>query len=110
LKTFENFEYAKFHFGSNPGEIYGDYEKMLLPFDGFTWTGIILVILAGLVVIFIINCFKPSNQELIFGRNNRSPLMNFISIILNGGQANSVVETVPRMLLVLFIFWSLIFR
>jgi hypothetical protein len=103
------------HFEQNqifipPGEIYGDFEKMLLPFDNLTWIGIVLTILGGVVVIVVIKWLTPKNQEIYFGRNNRSPLMNFVSIILNGSQADSLAETLPRMLLMLFIVWCLIFR
>jgi hypothetical protein len=112
----KHFSMMKFmHFEQNkifipPGELYGDYEKMLLPFDTLTWIGIVLTIFCGVVVIVVIKWLSPNNQEVFFGKNNRSPMMNFISIILNGGQADSLVETLPRMLLVLFIFWCLIFR
>jgi hypothetical protein len=112
----ENFHQMKFmHFEQSkifipPGELYGDYEKMLLPFDTLTWIGIVLTIVGGAMVILFIKCLSPSNQELYFGRNNRSPMMNFISIILNGNQSDNLVESLPRMLLMLFIVWCLIFR
>jgi hypothetical protein len=93
-----------------PGELYGDFEKMLLPFDTPTWIAIVLLILMGIVSILIIKLKPPEIQEVVFGRNNRSPLMNFFDIVLNGGQQNAMVENVPRILLVTFIFWTLIFR
>jgi hypothetical protein len=105
---FMHFEQSKIFIP--PGELYGDYEKMLLPFDNLTWIGIVLTIFGGVVVIVVIKWLSPSNQELYFGRNNRSPIMNFISIILNGNQNDSLAENLPRMLLMLFIVWCLIFR
>jgi hypothetical protein len=93
-----------------PGELYGDFEKMLLPFDTPTWIAIISLILVTIVAILIIKLKSPKLQEVIFGTNNRSPLMNFISIVLNGGQPNTMVENAPRILLMTFIFWTLIFR
>jgi hypothetical protein len=106
--TFMHFEQSKIFIP--PGELYGDYEKMLLPFDNLTWIGIVLTIFGGVVVIVLIKWLSPSNQELFFGRNNRSPIVNFISIILNGSQNDSLAENLPRMLLMLFIIWCLIFR
>jgi hypothetical protein len=106
--TFMHFEQSKIFIP--PGELYGDYEKMLLPFDTLTWIGIVLTIVSGVLVIVLIKWLSPSNQELYFGRNNRSPLMNFISIILNGDQYHDLAENLPRMLLMLFIIWCLIFR
>jgi hypothetical protein len=93
-----------------PGELYGDFEKMLLPFDTPTWIAIVSLILVTIVAILIFKLMPPEIQEVIFGRSNRSPLMNFISIVLNGGQAMTMVENVPRVLLMTFIFWTLIFR
>jgi hypothetical protein len=93
-----------------PGELYGDFEKMLLPFDTPTWIAIVSLILMGIVTILVIKLKPQEIQEVIFGRNNRSPLMNFFDIVLNGGQQNALVENVPRILLMTFIFWTLIFR
>jgi hypothetical protein len=93
-----------------PGELYGDFEKMLLPFDTPTWIGIVLLILVTIVAILVIKMKQPEIQEVIFGRNYRSPLMNFLSIVLNGSQKNTMVENAPRILLMTFIFWTLIFR
>jgi hypothetical protein len=92
------------------GEIYGSYEKMLLPFDTFTWVCIALTIFVSFCAIVFMQWFSPNNQEIIFGRNNRSLLMNFVSIILNGSQPRNLVENVPRIFLMTFMFWSLIFR
>jgi hypothetical protein len=36
--------------------------------------------------------------------------MEFISIMINGSQTRNVIENVPRIFLLTFIFWSLIFR
>jgi hypothetical protein len=106
--TFMHFEQSKIFIP--PGELYGDYEKMLLPFDTLTWIGIVLTIVGGVVAILVIKYRSPSNQELYFGRNNRSPMMNYISIILNGDQYHDVHENFPRILLIMFIVWCLIFR
>jgi hypothetical protein len=93
-----------------PGEVYGDYEKMMLPFDTATWIGIVLAVLVCSSVIFLIKMFNATNQEIFFGRNNESPFMNFVAVLLNGGQHTTLLENVPRMFLLTFIFWSLIFR
>jgi hypothetical protein len=93
-----------------PGELYGDYEKMFLPFDLSTWIGISLMASVSLIAIVLIKWLSPNNQEIYFGRNNRSPLMNFISIMINGTQPTNLIENTPRIFLLIFIFWSLIFR
>jgi hypothetical protein len=93
-----------------PGELYGDYEKMFLPFDISTWIAIGLTIFGSSSAILFIKWISPNNQEIYFGRNNPSPFMEFISIMINGSQARNVNENVPRVFLLTFIFWSLIFR
>jgi hypothetical protein len=93
-----------------PGELYGEYEKMLLPFDTTTWIAIVVMIVASILTVLAIKLKDPLIQAVIFGRNNRSPLMNFINIVLNGGQHTTLIENAPRILLLTLIFWSLIFR
>jgi hypothetical protein len=93
-----------------PGKVYGEYEKMLLPFDTPTWIGVVITILMSSLSIFLIKKFSTNNQEIIFGRNNESPFMNFVAVLLNGGQHTNLVENVPRIFLLSFVLWSLIFR
>jgi hypothetical protein len=115
FKMLKNFNTHVLHIDSQkifipPGEIYGDYEKMFLPFDLSTWIAIGLTIFGSSTTILLIQWISPKNQEIYFGRNNPSPLMEFISILLNGSQARKVIENAPRIFFLTFIFWSLIFR
>jgi hypothetical protein len=93
-----------------PGEVYGEYEKMFLPFQNFTWIAMALTIIAAILMILVIKLCPLKIQEVVFGRNNRSPLMNFISILINGGQDGTMIENAPRICLMMAVFWSLIFR
>jgi hypothetical protein len=93
-----------------PGELYGDYEKMILPFNTSAWIGITVMILLTASAIVAVKLFLPTNQELYFGRNVRSPLINFISIMINGSQHGLITENAPRILLMTFVFCSLILR
>jgi hypothetical protein len=93
-----------------PGEIYGDFEKMLLPFDRSTWIAMGVMIAAGVLTIIAIMLRPRAIQNIIFGRNIGSPLMNFISILLNGDQPRTSRGNVSRILLIAFMFWCLVFR
>jgi hypothetical protein len=93
-----------------PGEPFSDFEKMFLPFDTPTWIAIALTIFLGICTIFVINLMPQEIQNAIFGVENRSPLMSFFDILLNGGQYRDLAGNVPRILLVSFIFLSLILR
>jgi hypothetical protein len=93
-----------------PGKLYGEYEKMFLPFDRLTWIAIAVTVLVSILTIFVIK-FKPIwIQNAIFGEGNRSPLMNLISILINGSQHGNLTQNAPRICLMTFLFWSLIFR
>jgi hypothetical protein len=98
------------HIYTPPGEVYGDYEKMFLPFDTSTWIAIGITIVVAIAAILIIKIKPPEIQKIFFGSNNRSPLMNFVDILLNGGQNTNLIENAPRVFLMTFFFWSLIFR
>jgi hypothetical protein len=93
-----------------PGELYGDYEKMLLPFDTASWVAIVLLIVFTISSILAVKLKPVEIQRVIFGKNISSPLMNFISIILNGSQNGTMIENSPRICLAVFLFWSLIIR
>jgi hypothetical protein len=92
-----------------PGELYGDYEKMFLPFDDSIWIAIALTVTMAILMILVVKLSPLKIQEVVFGRNNRSPLMNFVSILINGGQDGTMAESAPRICLMMFVFWSLIF-
>jgi hypothetical protein len=93
-----------------PGKLYGDYEKMLLPFDTFTWIAVVLTISPSVAFILVVKRVSLKVFRICFGSSNSSPLMNLISIVLNGSQSSNLVEDVPRIFLLIFLFWSLIFR
>jgi hypothetical protein len=93
-----------------PGELYGDYEKMMLPHDDLTWIAIGVTIFVSCLAILVIRCIFSNLREIFFGRNNLSPLLEFISIIINGSQTRSVIGNAPRIFFLNAIFWSLIFR
>jgi hypothetical protein len=93
-----------------PGELYGEYEKMFLPFDISTWIGIGVTIFVPSLAILIIKKIFPKHQETFFGTNNPSPFMEFIYITINGSQVRNVAENAPRIFFLTFVFWSLIFR
>jgi hypothetical protein len=93
-----------------PGEVYGDFEKMFLPFDLLTWILISLTIVLSVLAVVVIKFTPLEVQNLVFGRNNRSPLLNLIAIFINGGQDEAVHENAPRMLILSLVLWSLIFR
>lgn len=93
-----------------PGLPYTPLEKMILPFDSETWIAIVLTLLFTFVVVQIINFTPPFIKNFCFGRNIRSPTMNFINILLTGLQNKVPGRNFSRFILMLFIIWCLIIR
>jgi hypothetical protein len=83
---------------------------MFLPFDSSTWIAICFLVLFAFSAILAIKLLPLTIQILMFGRSTRSPLMNFINILINGGQHGTMMESGPRIVFAVFLFWSMIFR
>lgn len=93
-----------------PGEPYSTLEKMFLMFHFEVWVAIILTLLTAMVVIKVVNFMSIEVQDYIYGYRVTTPMMNLISVFLNGGQFKTPDRSVARFLLMLFIIWTLIIR
>jgi hypothetical protein len=107
---------TKLYFDSNflmaatPNEFYSNYEKLLLPFDDVTWTLLLLTFLVAFWVILIMK-FAPSVlRDLIFGHEILTPFLNVFHIFFGISQMKLPGASVPRIILILFIIFCLIFR
>jgi hypothetical protein len=58
------------------GEEYSGYEKLLFPFDKFTWFLVIFTFVATYLVIFIISFANVKIRNLICGENVENPSLN----------------------------------
>lgn len=92
------------------GEPLTDLERMFAAFDDETWIAIGVTFAIGLVVILVIKLMPKYVQNFVFGRNIRTPILNMVSIFLNGAQPKKPGRNFARYLLTLFMLWSLIFR
>lgn len=93
-----------------PGELYTQLEKMFIMFDADLWVAIIVTLTMSLVIIQVLNLMSMKIQIFVYGRNIGTPTLNFVSILLTGGQFKVPGRNFARFLLILFIIWSLIFR
>lgn len=59
------------------GEPYTQLEKMILMFDEETWIGIISTFVVGIVTIQILNRLPRTVQDIVYGRNIRTPTITF---------------------------------
>lgn len=68
------------------GPKHSTYEKMMLPFDDFTWMSILIVFFLGIASILIIAKMPKRMQSFVFGINNRDPLLGMTQIFFGLGR------------------------
>lgn len=110
LRMTRTFFDLKFELFVTPAVTYSPYEKLLLPFDIFIWTFLVVTFVATFIVIFILNHLSKSIQWLVYGKQVQTPFLNVISILLGISQTKLPTESFSRFILILFIFFCLIFR
>jgi hypothetical protein len=93
-----------------PNRLYNSYEKLYLPFDKETWIFIFIVFGSTFGLIFICNQLPQWMQNIVYGECIKTPTFNVISIFFGMGQIKLPEKLFPRLLLLLFIFYCLIFR
>jgi hypothetical protein len=93
-----------------PGELYTPYEKLYLPFDFTTWVMLMSIFTLAFVIIFFINLMPRWIQDVFYGVGIRMPAFNVVGTFFGIGQTRLPEGNFPRMLLLLFIWFCLIFR
>lgn len=93
-----------------PAVLIGSLQKLLLPFDFFTWIALSVVLSISIVVIFFLKlCFKK-HRDFIVGRNTRNHFLNLWNVILGGSLHNLPQKNFARFLLMCFVIFCLIIR
>ena len=95
---------------ATPGDFYGSYEKLLLPFDDMTWKLLHFTFLVAFFAIFIINMLPKFIQNRVYGENNKHPALNVVSTFFGIAQFKLPIRSIPRFILIVFVFFCLIFR
>lgn len=93
-----------------PGEDYTGYEKLLLPFDEFTWIMIAATFLASSLTIVVLNFTSQKFRNLVFGKNVKTPTLNVAAIFFGIAQLKLPSRNFPRFLVMVFILYTLIIR
>jgi hypothetical protein len=92
------------------GQEYSGYEKLLFPFDYFTWFLVIFTFAAAYVTIFIINFASIKIRNLVYGEQVKSPSLNVAAHFFGLGQLVLPRRNFARFLVMSFIIYSLIIR
>lgn len=92
------------------GAEYDGYEKLVFPFDTYTWTLIIIIFVLAYTVIMIVSFLKSDIRDFIIGRNVRTPALNIAAIFFGLTQTTLPSRTFARFITVTFIIYCLIIR
>jgi len=109
-KEITQFIHKELFFIVPSGELYTDWEKLLLAFDTITWLLIVLTFFIAMTTIFIINFMPLYVQRFVFGRNVTTPSLNLFIAFIGLSQVVLPGRNFARFILALWIIWSLIFR
>lgn len=101
---------SRIYIYTSPGELYTPYEKLLLPFDDFTWILLAITFFLTIAIIFILKQLSLSTQYLIYGEKIETPIWNVVSIFFGISQTKLPAENISRFILTFFIVFCLIFR
>lgn len=93
-----------------PGEPYDSYEKLLFPFDFWTWMILLAVFVCSFLSIIFINQLPTRFQNIVYGENVMSPALNVGVISFGISQTQLPFKNFPRIILVTFIIFCLVMR
>ncbi|KAG5676554.1 hypothetical protein PVAND_006379 [Polypedilum vanderplanki] len=104
------FKMEIFKFSIPPAEIYTSYEKLLFPFDFMTWILLLGTFGTAFTAIFIVNHLSRRWQDIVYGEGIRMAAYNVVGTFFGISQSRVPRANFPRMLLILFIGFCMIFR
>lgn len=102
--------YSKIYVAVPPGEIYGPYEKLILPYDETVWILIASTFLVAFSIVFIVCLMKKQIGEIVFGRKISTPALNIVMIFCGIPQHLIPSRFFARYIAMMFILYSLIIR
>lgn len=93
-----------------PGRELTPFEKLIFPFKFEIWMLILTCFVVGILVIFITTFGYKSNRSFVFGAGVRHPCFNMFNAFIGGAQNVLPKRNFARVLLMIFVFYSLIIR
>ena len=85
-------------------------EKLVLPFNFETWTGLGVTFLLATITIFIINRLPRKIRKLFYGKATSVKVLNIFQKFFGIGEKKLLEVNVARIVLISFIFWCLVMR
>lgn len=93
-----------------PGQELTSFEKLFRPFQTSVWLLVLLLLAFACIIIIIIKRQNILVRELVFGVNNRTPLLNVTLVSVGGTLHKLPAKSFPRVLLMIFILYGLVMR
>lgn len=103
-------EYLPTRLAVPPSEKYSEYEKLLMPFDFFTWALIASTFVTTFTTILILYFVKRSLRDFIIGSNVRTPTLNVLQIFFGISQVTLPRRNFARFLTVSFVLFCMVIR
>lgn len=104
------FHEQKISFALTESQSYTSYEKLTRPFDLLTWIYLITTFICAFLSIFLLSFIPKKFQILVYGKNVVAPALNVVSIFFGISQPVLPFQNFPRIILVTFMVFCLVFR
>lgn len=93
-----------------PSEYYDSFEKLLLPFDVWTWILLLATFITINIVLFAMRFTSKEVKKFVFGCGIKTPGLNVLRIFFGIGQTKLPNESILRFILIFFVMFCLIMR
>lgn len=93
-----------------PGSPLTSFQKLIFPFEAFSWALIALSLSVGVFVIFVIKCKSRAMQNFIFGARVNDAYLNLFIGFIGGTQRFLPNRNFARFLLVAYLLYCLVIR
>jgi ABC-type amino acid transport substrate-binding protein len=91
-------------------EVIGFIEKLLLPFDYYTWISLAVVLIIAFCIVALLKVLPPKYHNFMIGKNIDNNYFNILNVLLGGSQKKVPFRNFARFLLMSFILLTLILR
>ena len=93
-----------------PSDLYTSMEKLALPFDFETWTGLGIVFSFAIASLCIINQISENIRRLFYEKSTRLNFFSIFQTFFGISGKKSPKGNFSRIILIFFIFWCLVMR
>ncbi|KAG5681337.1 hypothetical protein PVAND_010782 [Polypedilum vanderplanki] len=93
-----------------PGSTLTSLEKLFRPFQLHVWILLLLIFVIAFITVIIIRFQSKSVQDFVFGKNNRSPILNILNGFLGSTQTILPKRNFARYLLITYLLFCLVKR